>query len=234
MSREITIVVPTSPIKSHPSTAIIEQTVESIRRALPESPLIITCDGVPPKLERYRAQYDEFKSRLDDLWPNSTVIKYPDHVHQCEMMGIALTLVLTEFVFYLESDWEILPHVQWERLTAMIREGRFNSIKLHANPRIHPLHEFMMGHRQVIQYDEEYIGWIETRQWSQNPHLASTHWYRRIWDQHLRGKYDFIENQLVGPIGQSPWDDYKVAVYNPIDYGMQRVKHLDGREGDEQ
>lgn len=233
-SSEITVVIPTSPLKSHPSTAIIDRAVASVRAQLPNAPIILTADGLRPQHDARSAVYAAYKERVKDRWGNMLFFDYPHHVHQCEMLGLALPFVFTELMLYYEHDWALLDHIQWDILSQLTLDRQYNVIKFHADARIHPLHEHMMERRKIIAWgSSELVGLIETRQWSQNPHLASTEWYRAVWEKYLRDKTDFIENQLVGVVGNSPWEDHKVAIYNPVDYGMERIAHLDGREGEE-
>ena len=56
----VTVLIPTSPIRSHPDTAMIEQTVRDVRSKLPESEILIMVDGVCPKQEDYRTAYEEY------------------------------------------------------------------------------------------------------------------------------------------------------------------------------
>ena len=42
----ITIIVPVSPIASHPDTAILAETIESIRYHHPTAEIFLTFDGV--------------------------------------------------------------------------------------------------------------------------------------------------------------------------------------------
>lgn len=216
---DTTIIIPTSPVLSNPSTTKIDLTIESIRRHMPDAPIVITCDGpVNPA-------YSTFVTKLHSRYDNSTIVPFAEHVHQSGMLSVALALSLTPFIFYLEHDWAILPSIEWEPIKAAIAAGEFNYVKLYQGDRIHPLHEHLMEDRGSV--NGAYF--IRTRQWSQNPHLASTEFYRKKVLPHCEGKVDFIENIMHGMVGNSPWVNYRCAIYNPVENGMQRVRHLDGR-----
>ena len=62
----LTAIIPTSPIKSHPDTSIIEETIKSIRHHLPDSEIIVTFDGVREEQEDLLEEYTEFKKQM--LW----------------------------------------------------------------------------------------------------------------------------------------------------------------------
>ena len=63
--REITVVIPTSPIPSHPSTAIIDETIASVRKQLPDSRIIVTADGVRAEQVGMANNYFEYLVALN-------------------------------------------------------------------------------------------------------------------------------------------------------------------------
>ena len=42
----VTVLIPVSPIPSHPSTEVLDVTIDSIRTRLPDAEIIIMFDGV--------------------------------------------------------------------------------------------------------------------------------------------------------------------------------------------
>lgn len=232
VSSQITVVIPTSPIPSHPSTRIIEQAIDSVRAQLPDSPIEITCDVGTDSI---------VVASLACLWPNCTVYVPNDaRRHQSGMLETALDYVTTPLLLFFEHDWELLPPVPWSDLSALILAGHYNTIKLHAQPRISPYHEFLMEERVVWQNGERYdryqdnlvgdpIPLIHSRQWSQNPHLASTKFYRDVILPRCVGKCDFIENLLHGVVAHAPWSEWRTAIFNPVHGDMMRCRHLDGK-----
>lgn len=217
---DITVLIPTSSIPSHPSTHIIDTTICTLRRELPDAPIIITCDGQEDQAGR-REQYDKYVIDLKARHPN--VLTFDQHVHQTGMLWLGLAFVFTPLVMYLEHDWELLPGIEWTVIQNRIKDGVYNYVKLHAGARIHPLHEHLMEERETP--------FIRTRQWSQNPHIASAEFYRQRVMPMCEGKKDYIENVMHGVVGNSAWEEYRCAIYNPIEGDMARVRHLDGREG---
>jgi hypothetical protein len=223
-----TIIIPCSFIPTHayePRCSKIDITIKSIRKQLPDAPIVITCDGLIGDDFRSYPDYAEYKRIIDTRYDNCQVICYDEHVHQSGMLPIALALTLTPLIFYLEHDWEILDPIEWEAIEDAVLTDKFNYVKLHAGKRIHPLHEHLMEDRGSINGAH----FIHTRQWSQNPHLASSEFYRTAVLPRCTGKKDFIENLLHGDVGNSQWADFRCAVYNPVHGDMQRVRHLDGR-----
>jgi len=239
---KITVVIPVSPIPSHPSPKIVLATIQSIRQWLPDSPIIVGVDGWRDTGRCTQEAYDEFKLRLTDAYRNDPLVRikiFDSWGHQSGNLGPILDEIQTPLMFYLESDWEILADVRWEQISDLILSGEYNSIKLHPNPRIHPCYEYMMFERLIYQggvgralYLDgggPAVGIIRTRQFSANPHLASTEWYRKVYQQYLAGHRDFIENLLHGPVASESWTVFKQGILNPLDGDMFRCRHLDGR-----
>ena len=230
----VTVVIPTSPIPSCPSTSIIASTIASVRESLSGAKIVIDCDGD----ESSSWGYAEYIGRLDDIYDN--VKFHTKHVHQSGMLPSMLEDCDTPLLLYLEHDWLLLPDIPWDELAALILRGDFNSIKLHANPRISPYYEHMMesrvmyqsgiaSDRHTDQLPLPVVPIIKTRQWSQNPHLASTAFYRDKILPMVAGKCDFVENIIHGIVANSPWDEYKTGIYNPPGGDMMRIQHLDGK-----
>jgi hypothetical protein len=63
---DVTIVVPTSYIPSHPSTKIIDETIKNIRFHFPNNEIILQIDGIREEQKQYEDQYNEYKNKV--LW----------------------------------------------------------------------------------------------------------------------------------------------------------------------
>ena len=222
---EITVIIPTSYIPSHPRTEIIDKAIASIQRQLPQAPILITCDGLSKEAPTY--QHWDYAAYQNELLKRKgpTIMVWGRHLHQSGMMLETLPQITTPLVLYLEHDWELNGSIQWKEIAQVILSGCANYVKFHAGNRIHPLHEHMMFER-VIWCETTPL--IQTVQYSANPHVASTAWYRQM-AIHFAGKTDFIENLLHGPIANSRWATHKCMVYNPIEGDMKRAFHLDGK-----
>lgn len=235
----ITVVIPTSPIPSHPSTVIIDTAIASIKTQLPDVPITISFDGT----ENAQLPYEEYKLAANqnadhEGWKSLHQFHaYPRN--QSGMLADALDNTATPLLLYWEHDWELLPDVPWAELSDLILRGHFNTVKLHAAHRISPYHEYLMEERVMYQEGRQVqcyqegrgpaVGIITTRQWSQNPHLASTEFYREKILPLCAGKRDFIENIVHMKVALSPWSEYKTAIFNPCEGDMFRVRHLDGK-----
>lgn len=232
---QLTVLLPTSPIPSHPSTAIIEQTIESVRERLPSSEIILMIDGVRDEQEERKDNYNEYVRNL--LWKCNHQYNgvYPllfeSHQHQANMAREALRHVRTPQVLYVEHDTPLDGEVPFEEISQKIASGEANLVRLMHEAHILEPHKYLML--------DEGNRFTRTAQWSQRPHIASTDYYRKIIDDHfpVTGR-TMIEDKMHGVLmnawqtkGQAGWNEHKVWIYTP-EGDMKRSLNLDGRQQD--
>lgn len=237
----LTVLVPTSPIESHPDTSRIETTIASLRERLPESEIILMIDGVREEQKEYTDRYNEYVRRLlwkaNFEWHNVLPLLFPTHHHQAEMTRLALRLVKTPTILFVEHDTPLQGHAPFVRLVAIIESGEANVIRLHHESEIKEEHKYLM-------LDEIPPRWtvlggaplLRTAQWSQRPHVASTDFYREIIGTHFSDHSNtMIEDRIYGVVegayklrGNVGWSDFKLWIYAP-EGDMKRSTHLDGR-----
>lgn len=229
----ITVLVTSSPIPSHPDTGIIEQTVDSIRKRLPLSEIIICQDGVRPEQESWREAYTEYLERLVWLcrqWRAVPLI-FPDFQHQANMTRRALDLVRDDLVLFVEHDTPLAGDIPWKPLTHFILNEDFHLIRFHHERTIPKEHEWLMRGDLPIHKDGQLHRFEKTVQWSQRPHLARTDKYREwIINTFPVTSRTYIEDYMHGIVERSEWEEYRMAIYTPLK-GIQRSTHLDGRAG---
>ena len=108
----ITVVTPVSPIKSHPDTTILEETITSVRTLLPSAEIFLTFDGVRDEQKSRQADYDEFIHRTlwlsDHVWGNVVPFLFEEHQHQSGMMRHIIDKIDTSLLLYVEQDTPIV------------------------------------------------------------------------------------------------------------------------------
>jgi hypothetical protein len=234
----ITAVVPVSPIKSHPDTAILEETLDSIRTCLPAAEIFLTFDGVRNEQRRRRRDYDEHIRKAlwlaDHHYGNVFPFLFDRHQHQTGMMRHIINKIDTPLLMYVEQDTPLVTDepIDWETIQHFITSGHSNCVRLH--------------HEGVIPIDHQHLmhghdgGFIRTSQWSQRPHIASVAYYRRVLDSHfsLDAKC-FLEDRMHGVLdeafrvdGMPGWNQHRVHIYDPGNGNMKRSYHTDGRAGE--
>ena len=234
----ITVVVPVSPIKSHPDTTILETTLDSVRECLPDAEIFLTFDGVRKEQRDRQPDYDEFIRRAlwlaDHRYGNTLPFLFPRHSHQAGMMRHVLNDIDTPLVMYVEQDTPVVTDepIDWETITYFVNSGKSNVVRLYHEAVVPQDHVHMMhGHDD---------GFLRTSQWSQRPHVASLAYYRRILDAHFSGEARcFIEDKMHSVLdeayridGMPGWNQHRVHIYDPGNGNMKRSYHTDGRAGE--
>lgn len=233
-AKDITVIVPVSPIKSHPSTEKLEQSIKSIRHHLPDSEIIITFDGVNPHQEDRRADYVEFTRRAlfhcNTEW-NATPIIFDNHTHQVGMARKILEFIESPYILYVEGDTGLVldRQIDWDYCKNKLADGTSNLIRFHFEAIIPKEHSHLIHGKQDKL--------IKTSQWSQRPHLATTAYYKRILASYftLQAKC-MIEDKMHGIVAEAynidnilGWNQHRLHIYAP-DKNLKYSVNFDGRE----
>lgn len=229
--------VPVSPIASHPDTAILGETLDSIRHHLPDVEIILTFDGVRSEQHHRRADYEEFirralwraDHRYGNIWP----LIFDRHMHQSGMLRAVLDKLETPLLAYIEQDTPLEPDpINWTACFNLIRAGDADVVRFAHESEILPAHRHM-------SVPGGPAGFARTCQWSQRPHLASTAYYRRIMVSHFSADARcFIEDVMHSVCheayridGVSGWNQHRLVYFHP-EGNIRRSRHLDGRGGE--
>lgn len=239
-SQGITVIIPVSPIKSHPNTDIIDETIKNVRVHLPDAEIIVTFDGVREEQRDLAGAYNEFKRRFlwkcyhDLSYENIYPIEFKEHSHQVKMAREALKWVTTDLVLYVEQDTPLTPDVpiEWDKCTQLIRAGHANVVRFHFEAFVPEPHKHMM-------IGDVENGFLRTSQWSQRPHLISVAYFQRILDSYFSpDAICFIEDKMHGIVsehynmyGMNGWNQHRVWIYHP-EGQIKRSYHTDGRAGE--
>jgi len=241
----ITVLIPTSTIKLHPSTEIIDQTIQDIRAKLPEAEIIIMVDGLNAHFSDRKADYEEYTRRLiwkcNVEWKNVLPLVFDKPTHQVGMAREALKIVKTPTILYVEHDAPICSDVEfgysWDELVKTILEGTANVVRFHHEARILPEHEeLMIG-------PVEYVNGVpmrKTMQWSQRPHLARTEFYKQMLYQYFApDAFGMIEDHIYSKClidcrehGMMGWYNWRIWVFHPEGDNIKRSYTVDGRQDD--
>jgi hypothetical protein len=233
-----TVLIPTSPIPSHPDTGIIEQTVATVRHHLPDAEIIVMADGVRPEQEHRRHDYETYLNRLVRLcaqWGNTVPLVFDGHQHQANMTRQALDLVDTPTVTFVEHDTPLCAdeHIDWDACYQAISSGVVNTVRFHFEAVIPEPHKYLMVDRTPKKIAG--LSCIRTRQWSQRPHVTSTGWYRAVLADPAWFPADavtMIEDVLNSPVMHQRWEKNRVVIYAPKGGHLKRSWNLDGRQDD--
>ena len=237
----ITVLMPTSVIPAHPSTAAIEATVASVRAQLPDVEIVVMADGVRAEQSDRAADYAEYMRRLLWLahhhWSGVRVEIAPEHLHQGNVTRRALRSVTTPCVLFVEHDTPLCGDIDWRACTEAVTSGAANVIRFHHEAHVLEPHQHLM--LDTVPQDVCGAPMLRTRQWSQRPHLASTSYYRDLIGRYFgSGSRTMIEDVMHGVVdqaarehGEDGWRRHKLWMYAPPG-DMKRSLHLDARGED--
>ena len=224
---DITIVVATSVLPSHPDTDIIDETISTIRSHFPDNEIILQMDGLREERLARKADYDEYKSKVlwkcMHEWKNVLPIIFDEHCHQTTMMKRTIDLINTEAMLYVEGDAPITPdcEIDWQKCLDMLEYNKANTIRFHFEAVIPHEHSHLMFGLED--------GFMKTTQWSQRPHLSTVKYYREM-VLPVSNEKTFIEDKFHGVVQDDGWDKHKLWIYHP-EGNIKRSYHLDGRRG---
>lgn len=239
---KLTVIVPTSVIPSHPSTEILEETIEAVRTQLPNAEIIITFDGVRTQQKKRRKDYEQYIHRAlwlcNNKWSNVLPVVHEEHQHQARMLADVLNKVRTPYIVYVEHDAPITPDriIEWAKILPVLESGEADLVRFSHEELILPDHKHLM-----LDSDNDFM--VRTVQWSQRPHIASVAFYDRILRQHFHPESrTMIEDVMHGIVhneflkhGEQGWFNYRLWIYTPRTdtLGIKRSYHTDGRGADE-
>ena len=235
MKDKITVIISSSPIPSHPSPAMIMETIASVRAHLPESEIIIMQDGIRPEQKDWEARYEEYKRRLlieiRNNYTNVLPIFFDEFLHQAEMTRRTLEHIKTPMLLFMEHDCPLTDDlkIEWEGVVKTIESGWAESVRFHHLDHgfIHPEHM----HLAIDKCRQEVCGvkLMRTRQYSQRPHVASVDYYRRLLSEFSANCRTFIEDRAYTLFYENKIP-FKLAIYTPEGH-IKRSRDLNGRAG---
>lgn len=242
----ITVLLLTSPLPSHPSTAILDETLASVRHWLPTADVLLLCDGVRPEQEDRREAYTEaIRRHLHDCalnWERVTPLLFAEHRHQSGMLRSALAQIRTPLTMFVEGDCPVVTDelVEWDGICECILSGDLHLVRLHHEAHLHLAEH---GHLYLEHEPVEMHGvpMVRTAQFSARPFVASTAWLRETVARYFaEDARTMIEDVLHG-VADYAWRtegfmgwaaSWRMAVYHPLGGNIKRSWTLDGRGPD--
>ena len=240
MIGDVTVVVPTSPIPRHPDTAILEETIDSVRFHFPDAEIILTFDGLSADTVHRHHDYQEYIRRAlwrARAWGAVCPFVFTEHQHQSLMMRRVLGEIRTPQVLYVEHDAPLVcdEPIPWGPIQSILSSGEANLIRFHHEAVIPEPHDHMM---HGVRDFGEGMTMMRTSQWSQRPHLATAAFYGRLMDSYFPWTDRiFIEDRMHGIVdeayriyGMPGWEQFRLYIYAPEGNNIKRSYHTDGRK----
>ncbi len=224
----ITVLVTASPIPSHPDTAIIGETLASVRHHLPDAPVWVLFDGVRSEQEHLREAYEQHIALVRSDGINTW--QFSRHLHQVGMLRKVIGHIATPLILFVEQDAPLLTDrfIEWGVITDWLMAGRSNCIRLAHEEIVLP------PHAHLFHGQEPDGPFIRTSQYSARPHIATVAKYREWLTYFSPHANTFLEDKLHGVVQENVkhhgWESEKLHLYAPQG-GYRRSGHLDGRAG---
>lgn len=252
MKDQITILIPTSPIPSHPSTAILDETIANCRK-LTDTQIIIMFDGIAEKLKHRKDAYIEYftevmkKCRLGK-YGDCVTVSSDEHIHQAIMTRFVLDkYIKTPLIMFCEHDTSPIGEIPFNEICEYVRDSEIiNYIRFNIFEQIPEEHKHLIigdpFYPEIVTPEgaKPFYGVRITRtiQYSQRPHIAKSNWYRQILNDHFKPNQKTMIEDVMHSVVQVAYDRqgrkdaYGLAIYTPIGNQL-RSYHADGRGEDE-
>ena len=240
MNNNITILICTSPIPSHPSTAILDETITNIRKYT-DAKAIIMADGVHESISHRTEDYEKYLITVKDniisgLYGDCSLKVFEHHRHQSEMTKQTLKEVTTPLIMFVEHDTSIIGEIPFNDICDIFISNYYTEINY---IRFNIFHEILKEHKYLMLEKFEYhrIPLTQTLQYSARPHIARTDWYKDIlWTYFSEGERCMIEDKLhsivISKYKAIGFDTFGLFIYTP-NGNQLRSYHSDGRGTDE-
>jgi hypothetical protein len=230
---QVTILIPTSPIPSHPSTAIIDEVIAGIRHYFPVAKIILMCDGVRPQVEHRRGQYYDYLANLGDNYQDDENVRrkiFLDPTQQAWMIRETLKEVTTPFVLFNEHDAVLRanPPIEWDAIFHLLETDEANMVRFYHWDRIWHEHEYLMRG----EFTHSGVHFVRTVQFSGWPLVSKTSYLAQLVTNYFKPtERKMIETGLYGPVCSAPWDVNKIVIYYPDNADC--FTHRDGRSNEQ-
>lgn len=237
----ITTIIPTSPIPSHPSVEIIEETIFNTRKYT-DGQIVIMFDGVHGSLEHRTADYNTYKREMlknisEEKYGNCIPVIFNEHSHQSLMIRVVLNnFVKTNLIMFTEHDCSAIGEIPFDDICALVScSQEINYIRFHIFDKLLKEHAYLLLDKKPITVRG--IPLVRTLQFSARPHIAKTEWYRQILKRYFKSDYKGMIEDVIHGIVPSKYEEYKMdifglAIYTP-EGNLLRSYHSDGRGDDE-
>jgi hypothetical protein len=238
MNEQLTVIIPTSPIPSHPSTAILDETIANIRKYT-DARVIIMFDGVHDSLKDREQDYNDYKNsvisnKYAGKYGECSISFYGGHAHQSGMTRKVLKEITTPLILFCEHDTSPIGDIPFQNICDLVEKSPgINYVRFNI------FHEIPKEHNYLMIHEPETVNGVRlqrTIQWSQRPHIAKTDWYRDILEKYFAPQHKkMIEDVMHGVVqtyyASEGYDKFGLTIYTP-EGNQLRSYHSDGRGTD--
>ena len=239
----LTVIVMASPIPTHPSTEIIDETLESLKFIDPvkSAQIILAHDHPHPEaLPDVQEAYLNYLTKLDRRYSDDNkvkVVKLNEWGCLAQNIVNAIKIVQTPFVLVVQHDFkflesiDVLDCIYIMNKNPKIRHIRFNReanfpYVFDHDPKTRLKHYTEKSFE--LEENNRKLTLIKTLGWSDNNHLCRTDYYREIVSKLTGNKKTFPEHPCN--LASTPLLHHLFGTFIYGEIGKEGViKHLDGR-----
>jgi len=247
----LTIVTTTSPIKTNPSTDLIEKSIQSLYnvKAFIDCKKIIVFDNVEEEdlsfypnynktLSEIKQDYGEFKKNIENLVKNSPYFKdtkllfLDSRKGQAWALEEAFKLVDTKYVFLHQHDFVFLEDFDVNGIMKTMDENTSIKVVRACNGENRP--NYFDGPVDSKVNGVSYVPLVRSFRFSDNEHLTTVDYYKehifplvtyKCFAEHFVMSPDFVQKRNEIEKNHDVWGIY---IYGKMGQ-KTNLKHLDGR-----
>lgn len=232
----LTVIIPTSPIPSHPSTAILDETIANVRMYTGER-ILILFDGVHETLEHRTDDYFIYRMKVIEkieqgYYGYCTYLDFKEHTHQAKMTRFVIDYYVdTPLILFCEHDTSPIGDIPFNEICELVEHSEINYMRFNIFHEIPREHIYLM----IGEGEKDGIRYTKTIQWSQRPHVAKTSFYRDILENHFGKEHKTMIEDVMHGVVQDQWHQFQrdmgLTIYTP-EGNQLRSYHSDGRGTD--
>lgn len=219
----VTAVMTTSPIPSHPSTAVIDETIASIRYHLPTIPIMVLADGVREEQKVWSDRYAAYLQALRQKdYAGVEVHEFQKFMHQAGMIREFLPQVRTPLILWVEHDLPMVKeHIPWEGIVQSLLDKVVTSVRFVLDDVRKPYYE-----RGEFFTHEVWL--TKTVEYFSLPNIARKDLYEFIVPHFKTAQIHLECNNICGLFHDDRAPQWPLSIYHAPD-GRPRAYSLDGR-----
>ena len=219
----VTAVVTTSPIPSHPSTAVIDETYESIRHHFPTIPIMILADGVREEQTCWKERYATYLQSINQKeWPGVQIHQFQKFMHQAGMIRETLNQVRTPLILWIEHDLPLVKdHIPWEGIIQALLDNAVSSVRF-------VLDDVRKPYYERGDFTTHGVTLTRTVEYSSLPNIARKDLYEFIVPHFKTAQIHLECSNICGLFHDDRAPQWPLSIYHAPD-GRPREYSLDGR-----
>ena len=234
---KIAVVIPTSPIPSHPDTGIIDAAYEHIRIQLPQASVYILADGVREEQNFLAEKYAQYKQNLREKnWTNTHIVEFDFFHHEAGMLRNAISDIKEPLILYVMHDCLLSKEpIDWLGISSTLLQEILSCVFFcyDADLTYWRQSNLVEQFRNITGGDMDIfvdggVRYSRTISYTGFPHIATTEFFKFILSHFNRGQIH-IDCDEAHEILEKAHKRFRMGVYVPDGDSSQRFDTLDGR-----